>query len=353
MKGFLSKLHLPLDKVFIVNLIVWTAFIFIEVFVAGAVRDNFSSMPYYVLFYILNISIFYIHGELVMPLSRRPDVVRTARFILVLFSEALLYLGGAIIVGLILTHVFAEPRMNPFPLKYKYVAIVGYRALFFMAFATGYYFLKEHLKEKDIKIANAVEFGNLQTQLLRSEKDYLRAQINPHLLFNTLDFIKAVSKTNPEQAGEAIDCLSEIMDYALETNKKDFVPVVKEMEQVEYIIRLSMLRNANRLHLNIKKNIENADATIPPIILLTLVENIFKHGNLKDENQVATIELFTDDKYIIFNTSNLIANPLPTKKKGTGLKNVSERLKHSYQLRHSFFYAEQGNVFTTELRIDF
>jgi two-component system LytT family sensor kinase len=350
MSGFLSERPIRLDKTQLVHIACWASIIFIEVIVGGAVKQRFSSLSYYILFYALNIGIFYLHALFVMPYSRKTGLRGMLIFFVLIAAEFALYVGGAVLASIILQEILNQKK-TPFVFNFDYVVVVLYRALFFMAFGTGLYLLNEYLNRREREMARSLELEKLQNQLLTVQKDYLRAQINPHLLFNTLDFIKAVSKTNPEQSDEAIDCLSDIMDYALETSQKDFVRVEREIEQIDYMIRLNSLRSYNRLNLEFRKEINFHSAEIIPIILLTLVENIFKHGNLLDKNNPVLIELLITDRELRFCTTNLMANTPPSKTAHTGLKNIKARLLQSYPDNHSFHFGADDNIFRTELKI--
>lgn len=353
MRDLLSKRPVALNQEHLVHFVCWASLIFLEVIVVGALKQRFSSLGYYVLFYSLNVGLFYLHSLFVMPFSRNKNLVKILQFISLLVFEIFLYLIGAMVATIILREVFHEYSTSPNSFDFNYFVVVLYRALFFIAYATGYYFLKQYLNRREKEMARFLEVEKLQNQLLTAQKDYLRAQINPHLLFNTLDFIKAVSKKNPDQSDEAIDCLSEIMDYALETSRKDYVAVEREVEQIDHMIRLNVLRSNNRLNLEFKKEFNVRSAQIIPIVLLTLVENIFKHGNLLDKSHPALIELITNREGLIFRTRNLIGNTPPSRSEHTGLKNIKERLMQSYPESHIFKSSAKGNLFFTELQISF
>ncbi|WP_316800209.1 sensor histidine kinase [Pedobacter frigidisoli] len=352
MSDILSKQRLGLDKEQLIHITCWASFIFIEVIVAGAVKQRFSSLTYYLLFYSLNIGIFYLHGAVVMPHSKRAGFGRIALFGSLIITELALYVCGAVIASIILQDILKQ-KVSPFVFNFDFIVIVLYRALFFIAFGTGYYLLKEYLNRREKEMTRSLEVEKLKSQLLVMQRDYLRAQINPHLLFNTLDFIKAVSKKNPEKSDEAIDYLTEIMDYALETSKKDFVEVARELEQIEYMIRLNSLRSNDRINLKFTSELNFERAMVIPILLLTLVENIFKHGNLLDPENPAIIELITSTDALIFRTSNLIANTLPHQGERTGIKNIMTRLALAYPNNYNFATGMRDQIFYTELRIDY
>ncbi|WP_165499778.1 sensor histidine kinase [Pedobacter frigidisoli] len=348
----LSETLKPRIKPAVVHFICWAAFIFIEVIVAGLVKQRFNSLPYYVLFCSMNIGLFYLHGNFVMRLATGIGVLRMIQLLVLILLEITAYCLCAVATSLILLHIFNEQPESGLKFNIAYFAIVIYRALFFITFGTGFYFLKQFLIRKEAEMQHAIKVEKLENKLLTAQKDYLRAQINPHLLFNTLDFIKAVSKKNPEQSDQAIDCLAEIMDYALETSHKDLVPLDREVEQIEHMIQLNCLRSNNRLNLRFIKKIEYLKAKIIPILLLTLVENVFKHGNLLDDAHHAKMELLVTDKSITFRTLNLIASTPPSKSEHTGLKNIVARLAQSYPGKHLFVYGAEKNVFKTELKIN-
>jgi len=270
---------------------------------------------------------------------------------LLIIAEIGVYFLLSALTSLFLRDVLHIGGSKPLMFNFTYFMVALYRAIFFITFGSGYYLLMEHLKEKDRKMEDALEIERLNYQLLTMEKDYLRAQITPHLLFNTLDFIKAVSKTHPEKSDDAIDRLSIIMDYALKSGRHEFVALSEELEHIECMIELNLLRTDNKMQIRMQRKIENANVKIVPIILLTLVENIFKHGNLLDKGTPATIEISTNDRSIIFRTSNLIASTPPKKGKSTGLKNIAARLKNSYPNRHSFDITQNRNIFYTDLKI--
>jgi len=197
----------------------------------------------------------------------------------------------------------------------------------------------------------ALEIERLRSQLVIAEKDFLRAQINPHLLFNTLNFIRHATKHNPANASLAISALTDLMEYALEDSKSDHVPLNQEIEQMENLIKLNRLRFEDQLNLNYTKDISNEKAIILPIILLTLVENIFKHGILNDPDHPAHIGIHANEQEISFRTSNLAAANGKTSGGQTGLKNISARLAHAYPHSYDFVYGTKVNRFETQLTI--
>ncbi|MGN6639148.1 MAG: sensor histidine kinase, partial [Mucilaginibacter sp.] len=218
---------------------------------------------------------FYFHSLYVLPYAIVQSIKLIWRLPFALILELLAYVGLAMIADQIISH-----RRN-FADNFDSRLIIAsvWRGIYFIMYGTGYYFLKNYLRNKKQIYIEAIEIEQLKNQLLQAERDFLRAQINPHLLFNTLNFIKYAAKKKPECVEEAVLTLSQIIRFSLDENNADYLKLSGELKQINNYIRLNQLRYEERLYLNYHTEI--ADDTIPiiPIVLLTLVENIFKHGN--------------------------------------------------------------------------
>src|SRR5690606_23048512 len=177
------------------------------------------------------------------------------------------------------------------------------------------------------------------------------AQINPHLLFNTLSFIKYSAKHSPEEAEEAMVLLKDILDFATQGGNDGKVNIENEVKQVENLIRLNQLRFGNNLHIDFTKNIQMTNHSVMPIVLLTIVENVFKHGNLHDKNFPAQIYVESTVDHVIYRTNNLIGNGSLIASTKTGLDNISARLKKSLPTKHSFNYNAKNNIFMVEVKM--
>jgi len=347
----LFKRHRWPNKKHIVHITCWSVLIFLEVIVAGVINNRFSSPYYYILFYSLNISLFYLHANIVMKFANFKAPGNAIRFIALLSAVLIVYLIFSVLTSLLLEHLTNINQDRPLRFDFRYFIIVLYRAAFFLAYGTGFYYLKDHMKSEKRQMERSLETEQLRTQLVTIEKDYLRAQINPHLLYNTLGFIKVNSIRSPEKSDEAIEKLTLIMDYALESNQEEFVPLKREVEHIEYMIDLNQLRYGEKLNLKFHKTILDEEVKILPIILLTLVENLFKHGNLLDPARPASIEITTSSDALIFRTRNLKRDKLKDKRAKTGLKNIEQRLEKSYSGNYSFSHKYYTDFFHTELKI--
>ncbi|WP_025146605.1 sensor histidine kinase [Pedobacter jeongneungensis] len=329
----------------------WIIFIVGEVIVATSIVDGNRPILHYVLYYFLNISLVYFHiWWLLYYVGTRKTGIKL-KYIVFVLLELFIYFFLAALISKILGHA-PDKHFVKVCLHYKFLIPTLWRGIYFLLLATAYYLLKRNLLQQEIELKSELEIEKLKSKLLVSEKEFLRAQINPHLLFNTLTFIRSAARHNPEHAREAISCLADIMRYALQESKDGFVNLESEIEQINNMIQLNRLRFENHLNLEYATNIEDGNIKIIPIILLTLVENIFKHGNVLAPNCPAKITISSDASTIIFESCNLSDFTPPDDTDKLGLVNIRERLNASYPNRFTFTHSLHHNLFLVNLRIN-
>ncbi|WP_443936697.1 sensor histidine kinase [Pedobacter sp. MW01-1-1] len=242
------------------------------------------------------------------------------------------------------------------------IARAVYRSLYFIGFSTGYYFILNFFEDRKrvealerLALATELEKQTLENDLTQTQNNYLRSQINPHFLFNTLNFIYNDARKKAPMAADAIMNLSEMMRYALKrTEASELVPLSEEVEQIEHLINLHKLRTANALNVELKVNGNLFGIRFPPLILLTLVENIFKHGNIAHSTQAALILITYEDDELAVSTINMI-NDVKNKKVEShhvGLDNIEKRLASLYNGNYTFkHYADLQNRYITEITV--
>jgi sensor histidine kinase YesM len=200
--------------------------------------------------------------------------------------------------------------------------------------------------------------GELEKQKLNAELSAIKYQINPHFLFNSLSFIYTKTiKVNPE-AAHAVHLLSEIMSYALEEwGDLGRVPLALEISHMKKVIQMNQIRFSHTLNVNYDEYIEQREealnnAYVPTLVLITLVENAFKHGELKDEKNKVSIILKVTRSNIYFSVSNKKKRGPKEPSKGIGLSNVQQRLQLMYGDQQSFITREDETHYVTELNIN-
>jgi len=190
----------------------------------------------------------------------------------------------------------------------------------------------------------------LEKEKIATELRLLKSQLNPHFLFNTLNNIYALSILSSPITSTAIGKLAEILDYILYRCDSTLVPLSGEINLLNNYLELERLRYDHRLHLRFTSHIEQ-DTPIPPLLLLSLAENAFKHGASHDPGQPSIeIDLHVTPESLRYSVSNTIVNRPPPDSPGKiGLPNIRQQLDLLYPGRHSFTTTSDNNKFNTLL----
>jgi LytS/YehU family sensor histidine kinase len=201
-----------------------------------------------------------------------------------------------------------------------------------------------------------LEAQKLQLEIEKTQANFnfLKAQINPHFLHNTLNFLYAKSLPYSSELSEGILTLSDIMRYALsQGNEKDGkAPLVDEIEHMRNVIKISQLRFSNKLKVNFEVNGVLNGAMIIPFVLITLVENAFKHGDLKNPDSPIDIKLNVEGNKLYFYCRNKKKTGPKELSTGIGLDNIRNRLDLAYGSHYKFVVKDEAEFYTTELTID-
>lgn len=320
-----------------IHVICWALFIAYEIAMIGVISGEFSSPLDYLLHYTLNLLIFYFHAAVILPFALQKRGLWSWWIPVLAAGEVIAYISFLYLSELLATQFLGMKLLRPLQLDSFYLLRATWRAVYFMGFATGYYYLMTYLREKKRAeqaekqhLLNIIDKQHLQTELIKSQHAFLKAQINPHFLFNTLSFVyNSVRKTSHE-AAEAILSLSDMMRYALQSeNEHQETSLLEEIEHVENLIRIHQLRHNHQLHLKltVSKNLQGTK--IIPLVLITLVENMFKHGHLTDEAHPASITISREGNTLRINTANLKSREQASGH-SVGLNNIRERLEHVY-----------------------
>jgi hypothetical protein len=233
-----------------------------------------------------------------------------------------------------------------------YLRLAGYASLFIGALL-GVFWLNARKYEKRLRTQQ--EKSRLEEEKRFMELKVLRNQLNPHFLFNTLNNLYALSIKKDERTPEVIFKLSEILDYMLYGAGEVFVYLEKEITLLENYIALEKIRYGDsRLSVEFHKKIEN-DPKISPLILLTFVENAFKHGVVNEpEKAHISIHLEARKKNINFQIENTIpvAQPKNRYTHHIGLDNIKKQLELLYPGKHSLEIKNEDRKFVVKLKIN-
>jgi hypothetical protein len=184
----------------------------------------------------------------------------------------------------------------------------------------------------------------------QAELSFLKAQINPHFLFNTLNNIYALAITKNERTADSIMKLSNIMRYVTDDVSQHFVPLQLEVECINDFIELQRLRLSKKTTVDFTVRGRLDNKTIVPLLLITFVENVFKYGISNHENTTITIQLTADERSITFFCHNKIFKPAGAPQRtGIGIANAQKRLNHLYPNKHLLNITNENGFFSVEL----
>ncbi|MEO6520690.1 MAG: sensor histidine kinase [Mucilaginibacter sp.] len=200
----------------------------------------------------------------------------------------------------------------------------------------------------DIHYKKVLENRNLQTELA-----LLKAQINPHFLFNTLNNIDILIEKNAETASIYLKKLSDLLRFTLYESPAETIPLSREIAGIEQYIDLQKIRtsNANFVKFEVKGNID--ELYIAPMIFMPFVENAFKHSTNKKVEDAIEILIDINGDEINFSCVNVFDNTqaLQQPNSGLGLELINNRLNLFYQGNHQLTISKENNLFSVNLMI--
>lgn len=195
----------------------------------------------------------------------------------------------------------------------------------------------------------------LSEEKLAAELNFLKAQVHPHFLFNTLNNLYALTLLKSDKTPDIVLKLSDLLDYMIYKSNDDFVPLDKELETVAGYIELEKMRYDERLNLSYSVNGDPASHKIAPLILMPFIENCFKHGASKDRiSPVIKIQIDISPDRLILKAVNSIPEEKEVNNQvsnGVGLNNVKRRLELIYPKNHNLVIKQDPKQFEIELTI--
>lgn len=297
-------------------------------------------MPVYIHFYCLRTAL--LKQKIIIYIISLLGIIIVFAFIYnVVISQILSY---------VISTNFIEDPSRHFDKRLFSQTLTYYRSIWSIGqlifISTALKFIKDGVKDR-------LNLQKKKTQQLESELSALKAQINPHFMFNTLNNLYGLALANSAKTPEMLMQLSELMRYILDTANNDVVTLREEIDFLKSYIDLESLRlEKNTISFNIEG--EPNGIAISPLLFLPFVENGIKHGlnNTVPENFV-TIHMIIGDKKILFTVINSMipTSPGAANRSGTGLTNITRRLELLYPEKHRLSFGPQDGVFTVKLEL--
>jgi len=327
----------------------WHVFIWLSLvsFVLFVVRNNdrFTTqgiLVLFVLYGLINISLFYINYLILIPrfLDRKNYAVYAMAVLFVVVGYGLAKYG----VGRIFPNdVLLRNSTN----------IIGFWSYFISTVITSlmFIFLSIVLKFSIAWFLNERIQRDLENQRLTAELAFLKSQINPHFLFNSLNSIYSLAYQKSDNTPGAILKLSEIMRYMLYESNDNKVALEKELQYLQNYIDLQKIRFGKNAFIDFKIEGVVGDQRIVPLLLIAFIENAFKHGVANDAATAIQLLIRIDATTLYFFIRNKKHANNRDAVGGIGLSNVKRRLDLLYPRKYSLEIHDEIDTYTCELSL--
>ena len=262
-------------------------------------------------------------------------------------------LGVVLFFGILLYNMYyfvIIPYLLHYEYKYQSFVDFFYKAVELVhitSLVIGIKFFQNLLRHEQVH-------HQLKEEKAQAELKYLKNQIQPHFLFNTLNNLYGMVLSQDREAPNVVIKLSEMLGYSIYDSEASQVALEEEVEFLENYIALESLRYGSRLELEYCKSVIPPDLLIAPLLLVPFVENAFKHGPAKQDEQARIrVQLNLEGSRLHFQIANTYeeAAEAPAIQSGIGLANVRQRLQLLYPNRHHLDI-RQGDCFEVDLHLD-
>jgi len=332
------------------HFLLWIVYIFYESVVVALAFGGTGAALTYIIHYLLIIVLFYVNALVALPWALAVRTTAVWRLPAVIVLELCIYLLLSFCSDVFLVAIHTMVLSDLVRFNRDFCLRNGYRCLYFIGFSSGYYYLLtynlERKKSDELerqRLSEIIFRQQVEQELTKAQNAFLKAQINPHFLFNTLDFIYHNVVNLSPVAGEAIIMLTEMMRFAIDADKMgDNISLGDELEQVENLKSLHFLRRNEETAFSIVYGDEITELRFIPLVLLTLTENIFKHGDLAPGHP-SSLRLGISDDRLVIEAENACGRSEPTNRSGKGLANIRERLRFAYGEGADFRYGADAN----------
>lgn len=335
----------------------WALYISYELIYLYMMTGKITNPGSYILNYSLNISLFYFNAYVLLNYVNRKYNGSVIAGLIAIVLEIVLFLSIKYPINLI---YLGENLISQTRESIRMYAISNtLRSFYYVGFSTAYWFglltVERNRKINELETQKLIEQNEkitLQKNLLQSRNAYLQAQVNPHLLFNTLNFMYNASAKVSEKLAETVMNLSDMMRYALTTiDKDDKVSLNKEIEHIHNYFRLNQVRFDEKLNIDLIVQGNPDSLRIIPLALITLVENVFQYGNLHEAQHPAIIKINIQDGKLELDIKNKKRANRRIHGHGTGIPNLKERLDIYYHGRYSLDIQDEESTYALNLKL--
>jgi two-component system LytT family sensor kinase len=335
----------------VVNLLFWAligTIITIGIVNHEAKLNWFELFVEYGYYGIINVSLFYINSLILIP-----DIIKKRQKSWLYLFLILGLIAVAVVIKLGIAIMYPDIILQYVDEQGKTIHIEYDRYLIRSLFMSGFFIvISSLLKFATDWFANESIQRSLESEKKDMELQFLKSQLNPHFLFNSLNNIYSLAYQKSDKTADAILKLSEIMRYMIYESNDSWVALSKEVEYVQSYIELQKLRFKDGAAVELTLNGEIDAQHIVPLILISFVENAFKHGVANDPEDPIRINIIANQKILHFSITNKKNKTNKDAMGGVGLNNVERRLQLLYPDRYKLNIVNSATHYTSELMLD-
>jgi LytS/YehU family sensor histidine kinase len=313
------------------------------------VPSSYELMVEFGYYGLINISIFYINYTLLIPL-----LVKEQKRYWIYISSIVVLLLGSVLVKAVLATLNRDIILSYTNQRTGESTVMEITQYVVTAiFSSGFFIVVSSLLKFAIDwFANERIQRNLEREKKDMELQFLKSQLNPHFLFNSLNNIYSLAYQKSDKTADAILKLSEIMRYMIYESNDSWVSLRKEIDYVNSFIELQKLRFKDGAAVQLTLNGQIDNQQIVPLILISFVENAFKHGVANDPLDPIKINIIANQKILHFSLTNRKNKSNKDVMGGVGLTNVERRLQLLYPERYKLNIVNSDTHYTLELMLD-
>ncbi len=336
----------------ILHILCWFIVILI---ILSTFYNKFNYFPVDGFFYyrlVLNIAIFYLNYSFLVPKLLLNKKIGMYAFVSFAFIGLFIFVYQNMLPSIPIMSDFNNQQQlvdlvngpNDLEIKNAFLANFIQGIVIFLLFAISLSFKLSIEWYKNEKIKNLIK-----TQKINAELSFLKSQLNPHFLFNTLNSIYSLANKKSDDTTEAIITLSELMRYMIYETNKEFVTLQNEIDYLKNFISLQNLRlkESSGVRFNVRGKL---DYNIEPLLLISFIENAFKFGTDYTGKTNINIEIKVEDDFLSLKVSNYISlKEKSNLDSGIGIENIKNRLNILYPNTHTLNIEESDKLFKVEL----
>lgn len=261
-------------------------------------------------------------------------------FLTILLMSVIFYYSDKLFI----TRFHSEMHENPPQFFHFMRMFMSTSFVYFIATSISLFEHNQRLVEKERMISK---------EKLETELKLLKAQINPHFIFNALNNIYSLTYMQAKMAPDAVLKLSEMLRYVFYECNKDKVPISSEIKYIKNFIAFQQMKSDHTQNITLRPELEKPSVQIAPMLLIPLIENAFKYSRIEElEDAFAEISIAMKNKDLSISITNSIPDNLPGPGSGTGINNVKHRLAIIYPQKHVFTISDDGKIYKAELKLE-